>query len=280
MNAQGTKKERLDRLMVLRGLAESREQAQRLIMAGEVEVDGKRQDKPGRAVPLDAAITVRRPLPYVSRGGFKLAAALDAFTVPVAGCVAIDVGASTGGFTDCLLQRGAARVYAVDVGYGQLAWKLRTDPRVIVMDRTNVRHLEALPDGALADLAVIDASFISLTLVLPAVLRLLKPNAQIIALVKPQFEAGVDDVGKGGVVRNIEVHRRVLHQISATAQSLGLHPAGLIASPVLGPAGNVEFLLWLKREPSGSDAFALEQAIANALEEAQQMQKRGQREAP
>ncbi|MEJ5248671.1 MAG: TlyA family RNA methyltransferase [Caldilinea sp.] len=280
MNAKEAKKERLDRLMVLRGLAESREQAQRLIMAGEVEVDGKRQDKPGRAVSLDAEITVRRPLPYVSRGGFKLAAALDAFTVPVAGCVAIDVGASTGGFTDCLLQRGAARVYAVDVGYGQLAWKLRTDPRVIVMDRTNVRHLEALPDGALADLAVIDASFISLTLVLPAVLRLLKPNAQIIALVKPQFEAGVDDVGKGGVVRNIEVHRRVLRQISAAAQSLGLHPAGLIASPVLGPAGNVEFLLWLKREPSGSDAFALEQAIANALEEAQQMQKRGQREAP
>ncbi len=280
MNAKEAKKERLDRLLVLRGLAESREQAQRLIMAGEVEVDGKRQDKPGRAVSLDAEITVRRPLPYVSRGGFKLAAALDAFTVPVAGCVAIDVGASTGGFTDCLLQRGAARVYAVDVGYGQLAWKLRTDPRVIVMDRTNVRHLEALPDGALADLAVIDASFISLTLVLPAVLRLLKPNAQIIALVKPQFEAGVDDVGKGGVVRNIEVHRRVLRQISAAAQSLGLHPAGLIASPVLGPAGNVEFLLWLKREPSGSDAFALEQAIANALEEAQQMQKRGQREAP
>ncbi len=280
MKAKEAKKERLDRLMVLRGLAESREQAQRLIMAGEVEVDGKRQDKPGRAVSLDAEITVRRPLPYVSRGGFKLAAALDAFTVPVAGCVAIDVGASTGGFTDCLLQRGAARVYAVDVGYGQLAWKLRTDPRVIVMDRTNVRHLEALPDGALADLAVIDASFISLTLVLPAVLRLLKPNAQIIALVKPQFEAGVDDVGKGGVVRNIEVHRRVLRQISAAAQSLGLHPAGLIASPVLGPAGNVEFLLWLKREPSGSDAFALEQAIANALEEAQQMQKRGQREAP
>ncbi|MCS6826155.1 MAG: TlyA family RNA methyltransferase [Caldilinea sp.] len=280
MNAKGAKKERLDRLMVLRGLAESREQAQRLILAGEVEVDGRLQDKPGRAVPLDAEITVRRPLPYVSRGGFKLAAALEAFTVPVAGCVAVDVGASTGGFTDCLLQRGAERVYAIDVGYGQLAWKLRTDPRVIVMDRTNVRHLEALPDSALADLAVIDASFISLTLVLPAVLRLLTPNAQIIALVKPQFEAGVDDVGKGGVVRNAEVHRRVLRQIGAAAQNLGLHPAGLIASPVLGPAGNVEFLLWLKREPSGCDAFALEQAIANALEEAQQIQKRGQREAP
>lgn len=280
MNVKGTKKERLDRLMVLRGLVESREQAQRLIMAGEVEVDGKRQDKPGRAVPIDAEITVRRPLPYVSRGGFKLAAALDAFTVPVAGCVAIDVGASTGGFTDCLLQRGAARVYAIDVGYGQLAWKLRTDPRVVVMDRTNVRHLEALPDGALADLAVIDASFISLTLVLPAVLRLLKPDAQIIALVKPQFEAGVDDVGEGGVVRNAEVHRRILRQIGAAAQNLGLHPAGLITSPLLGPAGNIEFLLWLKREPPDGDAFALDQAIANALEEAQQMHKKRRREGP
>jgi 23S rRNA (cytidine1920-2'-O)/16S rRNA (cytidine1409-2'-O)-methyltransferase len=276
MNVKGAKKERLDRLMVARGLAESREQAQRLIMAGEVEVDGERQDKPGRMVLLDAEITVRRPLPYVSRGGFKLAAALDAFAVPVAGCIAIDVGASTGGFTDCLLQRGAARVYAIDVGYGQLAWKLQTDSRVVVMDRTNVRHLDALPDGALADLAVIDVSFISLALVLPAVLRLLKPNAQIIALVKPQFEAGAGDVGKGGVVRNADVHRRVLREICAVAQNLGLHPAGLIASPVPGPAGNVEFLLWLKREPPAPDPFMLEQAIAAALEEAKRLQKRRQ----
>jgi len=276
MNVKGAKKERLDRLMVARGLAESREQAQRLIMAGEVEVDGERQDKPGRMVLLDAEITVRRPLPYVSRGGFKLAAALDTFAVPVAGCIAIDVGASTGGFTDCLLQHGAARVYAIDVGYGQLAWKLQTDSRVVVMDRTNVRHLDALPDGTLADLAVIDVSFISLALVLPAVLRLLKPNAQIIALVKPQFEAGVDDVGKGGVVRNTDVHRRVLREICAAAQNLGLHPAGLIASPVLGPAGNVEFLLWLKREPPAPDPFMPEQAIAAALEEAKRLQKRGQ----
>jgi len=279
MNVKGAKKERLDRLMVVRGLAESREQAQRLIMAGEVEVDGERQDKPGRMVLLDAEITVRRPLPYVSRGGLKLAAALNAFAVPVAGCVAIDVGASTGGFTDCLLQHGAARVYAIDVGYGQLAWKLQTDPRVVVMDRTNVRHLETLPDGALADLAVIDVSFISLALVLPAVLRLLKPNAQIIALVKPQFEAGVDDVGKGGVVRNADVHRRVLREICAAAQNLGLHPAGLIASPVLGPAGNVEFLLWLKREPPGHDTSMLEQTLAAALEEAKRLQRQGQREA-
>lgn len=280
MNPKGAKKERLDRLMVLRGLAESREQAQRLIMAGEVEVNGERQDKSGRMVPLDAEITVRRPLPYASRGGFKLAAALDAFAVPVAGCVAIDVGASTGGFTDCLLQRGAARVYAIDVGYGQLAWKLQTDPRVVVMDRTNVRYLEALPDGVLADLAVIDVSFISLSLVLPAVFRLLQPGAQIVALVKPQFEAGVHDVGKGGVVRNVDVHRRVLREICATAQNLGLHPAGLIASPVPGPAGNVEFLLWLKREPPGYDASMLDRAIAAALEEAKRLQKRGQQEVP
>ncbi len=243
------KKERLDVLVVLRGLAESREQAQRLIMAGEVAVNGVRQDKPGRAFAADAEITVHKPLAYVSRGGLKLAAALDGFAVDVSGVTAVDVGASTGGFTDCLLQRGAARVYAIDVGYGQLAWKLQTDPRVVVLDRTNVRYLEALPDGVLADLAVIDASFISLALVLPATLRLLKPTAPVIALVKPQFEAGIDDVGKGGVVRDPKVHRRVLLEICANAQALGLVVSGLIASPAPGPAGNVEFLLWLTRVP-------------------------------
>ncbi len=185
-------KQRLDLLLVERELAESREQARRLIMAGEVSVDGQMQDKPGFAAPIIATLAVRAPLPYVSRGGLKLAAALDAFALDVAGLVAVDVGASTGGFTDCLFQRGAARVYAIDVGYGQLAWKLRTDPRVVVLDRTNVRHLDALPDGALADLAVIDASFISLALVLPATLRLLTPAGQVIALIKPQFEAEAD----------------------------------------------------------------------------------------
>ncbi|MFN3982308.1 MAG: TlyA family RNA methyltransferase [Caldilinea sp.] len=265
------KKERLDTLVVERGLAESRAQAQRLIMAGEIEVDGVRQDKPGRPVSADATITVRKPLPYVSRGGVKLAAALDAFAIDVSGLTAVDVGASTGGFTDCLLQRGAARVYAIDVGYGQLAWKLQTDPRVVVLDRTNVRHLEALPDGALADLAVIDASFISLSLVLPATLRLIKPDAQVIALVKPQFEAGVDDVGKGGVVRDSKVHRRVLMKICAGAQALDLVVSGLIASPAPGPAGNVEFLLWITQ--TGRPTINLEKAIDAALESARQLRR-------
>jgi 23S rRNA (cytidine1920-2'-O)/16S rRNA (cytidine1409-2'-O)-methyltransferase len=240
-------KQRLDLLLVARGLAESREQAQRLIMAGEVLVEEQVSDKPGRAVPVDAAIRVRRPLPYVSRGGQKLAAALDAFGLDVTGLTAVDVGASTGGFTDCLLQRGAAKVYAIDVGYGQLAWKLRSDPRVVALERTNIRYLEALPDGVLADLAVIDASFISLALVLPPTLRLLTPVGQVVALIKPQFEAGKDDVGKGGVVRDARVHRRVLEETVALAHELGLSVAGLIPSPLLGPAGNVEFLIHLRR---------------------------------
>ncbi|MFO7631481.1 MAG: TlyA family RNA methyltransferase [Caldilinea sp.] len=268
------KKERLDLLVVARGLAESREQAQRLIMAGEVDVNGVRHDKPGRTVDAGAEISVRRPLPYVSRGGIKLAAALDAFAIDVAGLVAVDVGASTGGFTDCLLQRGATRVYAIDVGYGQLAWKLQTDPRVFVLDRTNVRYLEMLPEGVLADLAVIDASFISLALVLPATLRLIKPAAQVIALVKPQFEAGADDIGKGGVVRDPKIHRHVLVEICASAQSLGLHIAGLIASPAPGPAGNVEFLLWMDRALTGVPTFNLESAIDSALETAQELRRR------
>lgn len=269
-----TKKERLDLLVVARGLAESREQAQRLIMAGEVAVDGVRQDKPGRAVAHDAAITVRAPLPYVSRGGLKLAAALDAFAFDVTGLVAADVGASTGGFTDCLLQRGAARVYAIDVGYGQLAWKLQSDPRVVVLDRTNVRHLDALPNGVLADLAVIDASFISLALVLPATLRLLTPDGQVIALIKPQFEAGAEQVGKGGVVRDPKVHRRVLVETCAQAVALGLAVAGLTVSPAPGPAGNIEFLVWLRRStgaimpPSDPDHL-----IDAALAAAQQLRR-------
>lgn len=268
------KKERLDLLLVARGLAASREQAQRLIMAGEVEVDGVRHDKPGRSVAQDAAITVRAPLPYVSRGGLKLAAALDAFAFDVTGLLAADVGASTGGFTDCLLQRGAARVYAIDVGYGQLAWKLQSDPRVVVLDRTNVRHLEALPDGVLADLAVIDASFISLALVLPATLRLLRPDGQVIALIKPQFEAGADQVGKGGVVRDPKVHRRVLTETCALAASLALTVAGLTVSPAPGPAGNIEFLIWLRRSQINAPPSDPEPLIDAALSAAQQLRRR------
>ena len=261
-------KQRLDLLLVQRGLVETREQARRLIMAGEVTVGGQVQDKPGQAVSADAELAVRAPLPYVSRGGLKLAAALDDFALDVGGLVAIDVGASTGGFTDCLLQHGAAKVYAIDVGYGQLAWKLQTDPRVVVLDRTNVRYLEALPGGELANLAVIDASFISLALVLPPSLRLLRPESQVVALIKPQFEAGKDDVGKGGVVRDRRVHRRVLHETVAMAQSLGLIVADLTISPAPGPAGNIEFLIWLQKPGAATPApspLEVEAAIDRVL---------------
>jgi 23S rRNA (cytidine1920-2'-O)/16S rRNA (cytidine1409-2'-O)-methyltransferase len=264
-NAQGKvgKKQRLDLLLVERGLVESREQARRLIMAGEVLVDEVVRDKPGQSFADDVALRVRTTLPYVSRGGIKLAAALDGFQIHVQGKIAVDVGASTGGFTDCLLQRGVERVYAIDVGYGQLAWKLRNDARVVVMERTNVRHLTALPDGVLADLAVIDASFISLTLVLPATLQLLHEQAEIVALIKPQFEAGKEQVGKGGVVRDQTVHQGVLESVFQLAKQLGLAVSGILPSPLLGPAGNKEFLIWCRRSAGATVDPTL--AIAQVL---------------
>ncbi|MCX6044502.1 MAG: TlyA family RNA methyltransferase [Chloroflexi bacterium] len=274
------KKQRLDLLLVERGLAESREQARRLIMAGEVLVNDEVNDKPGKSVPLVASLRVRNPLPYVSRGGLKLAAALDEFQLDVTDLTAVDVGASTGGFTDCQLQRNVARVYAVDVGYGQLAWKLRTDARVVAIERTNIRYLEQLPEGVLADLAVIDASFISLALVLPATLRLLTPHAQIVALIKPQFEAGKAQVGKGGVVRDKAVHRRVLEEVLHLAGELGLLIAGLTVSPAPGPAGNIEFLVWLQRIGAGdmegvvNPSIDLERALLKALDQAAQLKVR------
>lgn len=266
-------KQRLDLLLVERGLVESRERARRLILAGQVRVDGAVVDKAGAPVRADAPLEVRESLPYVSRGGLKLAAALDDFGMDVRGLAAVDVGASTGGFTDCLLQRGAARVYAIDVGYGQLAWKLRSDPRVVSLERTNIRHLEALPDDVLADLAVIDASFISLALVLPATLRLLAPDGEIVALVKPQFEAGREQVGKGGVVRSTGVHRDVLERTLALAEPLALHPAGITVSPAPGPAGNIEFLLRLTRLPP-STTLDREAAIQSALAHAATLARR------
>jgi 23S rRNA (cytidine1920-2'-O)/16S rRNA (cytidine1409-2'-O)-methyltransferase len=262
-------KQRLDLLLVERGLAESREQARRLIMAGEVLVNEQVSDKPGRTVSQEAALRVRTPLPYVSRGGQKLEAALQAFAMDVTGKIAVDVGASTGGFTDCLLQHGAVQVFAIDVGYGQLAWKLRSDPRVVILERTNIRHLAQLPQGVLADLAVIDASFISLALVLPPTLNLLIANGEVVALIKPQFEAGQEDVGKGGVVRDARVHQRVLQETLALAANLGLTVAGLIVSPLLGPAGNVEFLVWLRR--SHEITADSGQFISAALEQAHQL---------
>ncbi len=252
-------KERLDLLLVKRNLADSQQRAQRLIMAGQVTVGDRMLDKPGTHVPADAEVTVAAPPPYVSRGGFKLAAALDAFGLAVRDRVVADVGASTGGFTDCLLQRGAARVYAIDVGYGQLAWKLQQDSRVVMMDRTNARHLDNLPEPV--DLATIDVSFISLKLIIPAVLDWLRSEGQIVALIKPQFEAAREQVDKGGVIRDPAVHRAILDDLLAWAQARGLGLAGLIPSPITGPAGNVEFLAhWMPGHPAGADLKPLIEA--------------------
>ncbi|MBI4506745.1 MAG: TlyA family RNA methyltransferase [Chloroflexi bacterium] len=235
---------RLDILLVERGLAESRAQAQALVMAGAVRLHEEIAARAGQLVALDAPIIVSGRPPYVSRGGVKLAAALDAFGISVAGRVAVDVGASTGGFTDCLLQRGAARVYAVDVGYGQLDWRLRQDARVHVVERTNIRHLEALPEPV--DLATIDVSFISLRLVLPAIERLLRREGDVVALVKPQFEAGRQQVRRG-VVRDPAVHRQVLADLTAWCRDKGWTVRGVASSPLRGPAGNREFLISLRQ---------------------------------
>jgi len=253
-------KVRLDRLLHQRGLVPSREMAKRLILAGEVRVDGRLMDKPGVQVPAGAHLTIKERPPFASRGGLKLAAALDAFPVPVKGIVAADVGASTGGFSDCLLQRGAMRVYAIDVGYGQLAWRLRQDERVVVMERTNARYLELLPE--LVGLVVVDVSFISLKLILPPAVGWLRPGGEMVALIKPQFEAGRRQVGKGGVVRNPAVHRAVLENIVGWAAEHHLGPQGLIRSPLKGPAGNIEFLLWMR---PGADGVPLAQLLPPVL---------------
>ena len=247
MGAEGVK-ERIDKLVVDRALAPSREKARALIMAGQIVVNDHVAEKAGQMVSVDAEIRLKgEPLPFVSRGGLKLEKALNEFGVDVNGLVALDVGASTGGFTDCLLQRGAAKVIAVDVGYGQLAWKLREDPRVVNLEKTNIRYLEQHALGCIPDLAVIDASFISLDKVLPAVLNLVKNNGIIIALVKPQFEVGKGEVGKGGVVREAAKHRQVIESVASSARALELTVHRVIDSPITGPKGNREFLMLLKR---------------------------------
>ena len=239
--------------MVERGLAESREKAQRLILAGSVQVDGQRADKAGRPCAPDAVVTVAQPPPFVSRGGGKLQAAFDRFPLEVRGLTCLDVGASTGGFTDCLLQHGAARVYAIDVGHGQLDWRLRNDSRVVVMDGVNARHLKPGDLPETGQFAVVDVSFISLTLILPPVTRLLVPGAHLVTLIKPQFEAGRDQVGKGGVVRDPAVRQAVVERVRAfgTAQ-LGLEWRDACDSPVIGPAGNIEVLAWWTRPAGGT----------------------------
>jgi 23S rRNA (cytidine1920-2'-O)/16S rRNA (cytidine1409-2'-O)-methyltransferase len=247
---------RLDALLAARGLAPSRDWAQRLIRAGEVRVAGQVVDQPAHLLLDDPAllVTVDAPPRFVSRGGFKLEGALDAFAIDPAGCTCADVGSSTGGFTDCLLQRGAARVYALDVGANQLHWKLRSDSRVVVHERVNVRYLETMPEPI--DLAVVDVSFISLELILPRVIGWMHPASRgIVALVKPQFEAGREHVGKGGIVRDPAVHDAVLARIHRITRAIGWPVHACIDSPILGTDGNKEFLVWLRQgDPKEAEA--------------------------
>ena len=236
-------KKRLDVLLTERGFAESRTKAQAVIMAGQVYVEGQKADKPGISYEDTVSIEVRGDVcPYVSRGGLKLEKALRDFGVKPDGFVCSDSGASTGGFTDCLLQQGAKKVFAIDVGYGQLDWKIREDPRVVVMERTNIRYVTPEQLGEPLDLSVVDVSFISLKIVLPAIQALLKPNGQVLCLIKPQFEAGREKVGKKGVVRDPAIHREVLEDFVIMANHLGFTILGLTFSPVKGPEGNIEFL--------------------------------------
>lgn len=237
-------KERLDVLLVERGLVETRARARAHIMAGEVTVDGVRVDKAGTQISRSAQIELATPMPYASRGGYKLAGALEQFGLDVADRVAADIGACTGGFTDVLLQRGAARVYAIDVGQGQLVWKLRQDERVVVMERTNARYLDSLLEPV--GLVVIDVSFISLKLILPAVRKWLSADADVVVLIKPQFEAGPESVGKGGIVRDAAVRRAVLEDLLGWANEQGWSVNGLIQSPIQGTDGNIEYLAWLR----------------------------------
>jgi 23S rRNA (cytidine1920-2'-O)/16S rRNA (cytidine1409-2'-O)-methyltransferase len=255
-----TKRQRLDLLLLQRGLASSREQAQQLIRAGWVRQGGQVLDKPGTALPADAALEVAARPRYVSRGGEKLEAALRAFPICVADRVCLDGGLSTGGFSDCLLQHGARRIYGVDVGYGQVAWSLRTDPRLVLRERTNLRHLtpDSLygPADPWPDLAVADLSFISLRLVLPALGALLRPLScegvlDLALLVKPQFEVGREVVGKGGVVRDPKAHVAAIAGVRTAAVNLGWRARGVVGSPITGPAGNREYLLWLQSAPGG-----------------------------
>lgn len=260
-------KERIDVLLVNKNLAESRAKAQAVIMAGEVFVNQQKIDKPGTMVSVDAEIEVRgNSCPYVSRGGLKLEKALRDFGVDPTGYVCSDSGASTGGFTDCLLQKGAKKVFAIDVGYGQLAWKIREDPRVVCMERTNIRYVTPDDLGEPLDLSVVDVSFISLKIVLPAIKALLKPDGQVLCLIKPQFEAGKEKVGKKGVVRDPQVHKEVLEAFVALAASLSFTIRNLTFSPVKGPEGNIEFLAHLSLVPGEGYTPDIAQLVFEAHE--------------
>ena len=238
---------RLDLIVVERGLAKSRQRARALIMAGKVLVNNHLTDKPGTLVSTDASVVLKgEDIPYVSRGGLKLEAALQTFDVMADGLVCLDVGASTGGFTDCLLQHGASRVFAVDVGYGQLAWKLRQDSRVVVIERTNIRYMPLETLSLSVDIVTIDVSFISLKIVVPAILKFMKKEGQILALIKPQFEVGKGKVGKGGVVRDSGLHDEVICSLRDFFAGIGLFCESVIPSPILGPKGNKEFIISMK----------------------------------
>jgi 23S rRNA (cytidine1920-2'-O)/16S rRNA (cytidine1409-2'-O)-methyltransferase len=250
------RKERLDKLLVEKGMAQTRERARALIMAGKVAVEGKRVDKPGAQIDAEAQLQLQaEDFPYVSRGGKKLEWALKAFGIDPKGMVVMDVGASTGGFTDCVLQKGARKVYAVDVGYGQLAWKLRKDPSVVNLERRNIRYLQRKEVEEEVDLILIDTSFISVEKFLSRLLEFLQKGGSILSLIKPQFEVGKGEVGKGGVVREAALHQEVIERISKFSRSLGMKVLGVIESPLLGPKGNKEFFIYLKKE-NGKDGQA------------------------
>ena len=259
---------RLDQLVFEKGYAESREKAKALIMSGDVFIAGQRTDKPGLQVNEDTELDVRsKGLPFVSRGGYKLDKAISVFNIVCADKICIDCGASTGGFTDVLLQNGATKVYSVDVGYGQLAWKLRNDSRVVCLERTNLRYVDSEIIPEMLDLAVCDVSFISLKLVMPAVKSLLRDDAEILCLIKPQFEAGRDKVGKKGVVRDISVHREVVCDIIDFMRNAGFGILGLDYSPIKGPEGNIEYLCYMSNEPSRNVDIDIEQVVQNSHSE-------------
>lgn len=260
-------KKRLDVLLVEKGLAPSREKAKTIIMEGKVFVNNNREDKAGSTFPEDAPIEIHgETLKYVSRGGLKLEKAMQVFDISLDNCVCMDIGASTGGFTDCMLQNGASKVYSVDVGYGQFAWKLRQDPRVVCMEKTNIRYVTPEDIGEPLDFASVDVSFISLSKVLPAAHELLKEGAQMVCLIKPQFEAGREKVGKHGVVRDPAVHEEVIEHVISFAKEDGFKILGLDFSPVKGPEGNIEYLLWI--EKNSTDADSNEYNITNTVSSA------------
>lgn len=259
-----TEKERADILLVKKGFFNSREKARSSIMAGEVFIDGKRIDKAGELVKTDSNIIIKSKIvPYVSRGGLKLEKAINTFNINVQGKIAMDVGASTGGFTDCLLKNNAIKVYAVDVGYGQLDWKLRNDNRVINMERTNIRYLENLPE--MVDIVTIDVSFISLEIVIPSIDKFLKYDGELIALIKPQFEAGREKVGKKGVVRDIKTHMEVIKKVILVLKRISYSLKGLTYSPIKGPEGNIEYLIYAKKNNSIDFDVNIHDIVRNAF---------------